>query len=897
MKSEREEAIYHSCLGEYVSAILNSIRTPWPLLFFIGIGGCGKKLPPLVVSSQPRITLPKTVASSSPVPGAIPSVALAPLSSQNHGPYLASHGDHALLLIVTSGSHGQTFWRTQALDEQGQITSPPRDLGPAPEQVELLSLRPGRDGGFSLAWARQVEGGHILEVRELDAEGAPRGKSAVIHQTADAPAWMDVASSPKSTFVFFTSLTANGGRVHGVELDAKGEPKGGTNVLVEGASSWQILPTPKGALLLAVLGQKQEASRPVAIPIGDGAQPGSTVVLQQDSILGSELEAITIGERIFVGWDQRGPFDLQVKLAALSPDGKLLIPPRTVLRSAGDQGLVGLSAGRGGGLLVSWDDLALTRSPEGRWIRLSSLPADLSTSEAESSLFYALNDGSSPLVKPTSSGYAALTLAPPCKDGDPCAQPPLPVFVRFGFDLAPNLQAPLVLASGSPPSSVWSLYCAGNSCSALGVDNTSSLLLHLEPENNPSWSSVTRRIELPDGPKATKLETLWGGPRLAEVAVAQVGDGWIAASITDHMEGTLPPPLPADADKRGEADKDRAHKRNPKSIPDRGAIVTVHPIQKDGSTAAKTLSLRALSTPGIAVASDLQKKGACIAWVARDNGDPEVFLTLVDAEGKRVAQQMLTRARGDILDVALAPVDGGWIVTWVDMRDGNGEVYAARVDASLRRKGPERRITNAPGDASELALIVQDKTAILAFSDSRDAPTEGVGDVYIARLNAEDASKLADETRVAATPEHGRSLQLRKYGDSILLAWVEQPSAQAIEGKEAQVFVTFLGLDGALRSLPETISLGKSGPLSSLSVQCQAESCRFVAGRPDGRQQWLSAFSWKRGQKEVKTADITALFAGAAADVTPVQGGDWVLVGDDNINQEGRLRRVMIRWP
>ena len=37
-------------------------------------------------------------------------------------------------------------------------------------------------------------------------------------------------------------------------------------------------------------------------------------------------------------------------------------------------------------------------------------------------------------------------------------------------------------------------------------------------------------------------------------------------------------------------------------------------------------------------------------------------------------------------------------------------------------------------------------------------------------------------------------------------------------------------------ALPEALSLGKPGPLSSLALRCQGESCRFVVGRPEGRQ-------------------------------------------------------------
>ena len=62
----------------------------------------------------------------------------------------------------------------------------------------------------------------------------------------------------------------------------------------------------------------------------------------------------------------------------------------------------------------------------------------------------------------------------------------------------------------------------------------------------------------------------------------------------------------------------------------------------------------------------------------------------------------MTSSKGDASDVALARAGDGWLVAWVDARDGNGEVYAARLRQELlQRVGREERITNATGDASD----------------------------------------------------------------------------------------------------------------------------------------------------------------------------------------------------
>src|SRR5581483_6059634 len=103
------------------------------------------------------------------------------------------------------------------------------------------------------------------------------------------------------------------------------------------------------------------------------------------------------------------------------------------------------------------------------------------------------------------------------------------------------------------------------------------------------------------------------------------------------------------------------------------------------------LAKKALPIGGAAIAG--ADDGAAIAWVSRDNGDPQVHVTRVDKTGKKTGDAQITTAKGDASDVAIGAVDGGWMVAWVDARDGNGEVYAARLDKNSKVIGAEQRIT------------------------------------------------------------------------------------------------------------------------------------------------------------------------------------------------------------
>src|SRR5207247_9286953 len=149
-----------------------------------------------------------------------------------------------------------------------------------------------------------------------------------------------------------------------------------------------------------------------------------------------------------------------------------------------------------------------------------------------------------------------------------------------------------------------------------------------------------------------------------------------------------------------------------------GATLAVRPITASGAP-GKTVAIsnHALSTGGVAVAPAPGKAPeAAIAWVAREHGEPQVVVTMVGADGAKLGQKDLTvisrkgaKPTGKLAkvmkhmqlpgsepsDVAIASVSeggDGWIVAWTDTRDRNPEIYVAKVDRSLKKIIPDRRI-------------------------------------------------------------------------------------------------------------------------------------------------------------------------------------------------------------
>ncbi len=165
--------------------------------------------------------------------------------------------------------------------------------------------------------------------------------------------------------------------------------------------------------------------------------------------------------------------------------------------------------------------------------------------------------------------------------------------------------------------------------------------------------------------------------------------------------------------------------------------------------------------------------------MAHERGEPQVFVTKVGPDGEKLAQKGVTTVSrkkakksdgSDAADVAIAYAGGegsggdGWITAWSDTRDGNAEIYVARLDRGLNKTVPDQRITAAAGASVEVQLIVRGKDAFLVWSDARGDADQGNGDIYVARLDAATLKKTGPEVRLFASATHSRTPQIAPLG-------------------------------------------------------------------------------------------------------------------------------------
>jgi hypothetical protein len=419
------------------------------------------------------------------------------------------------------------------------------------------------------------------------------------------------------------------------------------------------------------------------------------------------------------------------------------------------------------------------------------------------------------------------------------------------------------------------------------------------PWRAPAWRDPN---DTPPHPLA--LSALYDGDHLARVASAEVeGGAKLAAWVTYYIEASEP------SVKLGKKDEPLA-------------TLGVRALSAEGVPGkTQMLSRRALSIGGVALASAPGGKvnETALVWVNRDKLEAQVQIAKLGPGGDKLASKPLTTlARkpnkngvpSEVSDVAVAykpasepgkTTDDGWIVAWVDTRDGNAEIYVATVDRTLRKVVNDRRVTEAPGDSAEVQIAVRGKETFLVWSDARQNPDEGNGDIHIVRLDTRTLQKVGPEVRLFSSTAHSRSPSVSLAGDRVVVAWIEEPSPDA-KGEDADAGVRLALLDerGGLLGSPRLVRGEEQSPVTSVTVGCSASRCRGMLTSALRENMLLDAFEFAPGAPPGPLKALAALTGGVSADVSPSftsPSASTLFFGDDATNGSGRVRYMTIAWP
>ncbi len=845
---------------------------------------------------------PSSLPKRGPEDKAPPSVVshvVAEVPDKTVGPFVARHGTAAMVAFIASTEGGTRRVVGVPLGADGSPGEAHVISATGPDSTTLVLRPSGGEGlGFVAAWTDLTDRGEALTLVGVGAKGVPIGAPVEVARTPDDIVWVEIVPTSRGGICVWAEQTREGqANVLSVALDPNGKPRGVPSRVARGVVGWQAVSAAAGAGLALVSpvaspGDKKAAARQHTLRwlrLDADAQPiGQPVAIASSSAPIVDGDVTRVGERFVFAWTERSGLDPEVAVASIDLQSKVTAA-RVVTPRSGGATLAGVAGGTKGGLLV-WEE-ASKRPHVTRRLHLESLDAEPSASaradRAGGGALLEVDGAGTPEVVPAGEGFALLVRARACDSADPesaCAQAPsVPTFVRLDERLGVAQTEPIRLGDSHDPAAIaWGLGCGDSRCTALAArgEPAAVSMLDLSPRAGRYRAPVAAALEA-GAPRLIALSTILAGQRYAELAAARISDLTMVATLGAASSGPGGPGSGA------------------------GAAVAVRVIADSGEDRTPPGAFRApaLAVGGVAIASGgTAEDGSAVAWVARDDGDPEVHVARLDKRGQKVRAVRLTMSKGDASDVAVAWASGGWWVAWVDGRDGNGEVYATKVGLDLKKVAREERITDAPGDASDVTLLGREAGAWLAWADPRESPHDGFADIYAAHLGGSDAKPDVSESRVLATAAHSRSPVLAPAdGPGVAIAWIEE-APLGIDSANTGAYGAMVGeLDakghpsreplrtlGAGEGFPTAVALDRAGGALHVVLARSTHDDLILDALEPGRERQPSG---------PRAYAMLRLDGPPTFDVSLSLLGDVLYFNDDGPEpRDGRARRAQLGW-
>ena len=821
-----------------------------------------------------RPTRPPAVGAKRSAATAFESLRFATVPAGTFGPYVATTPSGGLA-VWAQAVEQKRAWFGVAFDENGAPRGDPQRLANAPAEVGLAIVEPDASG-FTLLSTHKQGLRTAIDTLELDPRGRAKASALNLADVGGEVVWVDLVTTSRGMLALWGVKSGSGADLFAALV---GQERVQREAFARGARAWQATKLGTGA----AVGVVGAAGRIDVEVLDDHGASSSRVAVAAGPTSTVDLDMVGVDRGLVLAWSDRE----NVSLAAVSGDGKLAAPPARLPGGVGAESLVRLVPPheQGGSAYLAWESL-LDRPASGRRISLAAVSADAKLSSARATLDHDLGDGSVPELAARPSGLSALTMARACTSERECeGAPVLPTYVELDSALRVGASQPLRISAlrGEVPDLAWGLSCVLEPCRVLGAQASSpSPVWTIRAEARPGkLVPAARAAQATALPRVAALELIAKTDPLSDVALAKVGGASVAAWVT-YFDPSAPWERLTKPAPDGKLDPVRALLQV-RAFPGSGAALP-----------AETVSIRARSPGGVALApSTAAPAEALLAWTAIDFKQPQVFATVVDEKGKKLRQRMLTRTPGEKADVAAAGLGDGWVVAWVDERSGDAEIYAARVGRMLQAAGPEKRITSAPGIASEVALLARGPDALIAWSDARDKDQPGVGDIYVALLKGADASLSGAEQLIAKTARHSRSPSLAPLGSGALLAWIEETVSASGEAGAAEVQVVELGADGRPVGAPSVLA-STGGTPTAVGLDCRDDGCRILIALSRAGSAELRVAEWARG-KPTALARLLSLPSPAPLGIAPALGGRELILAD-RVGSEGRVRRMLIDW-
>lgn len=806
------------------------------------------------------------------------------------GPYVGRDGDASLAAWAEVEGSGRSLF-VSAINAQG-VPSKAARVGGLGSDLDLVLVRgfgkaSAKAAGqprFAVVTTRRAGKSTTIDVTALRADGtAVWGPTPLAERNARVlwVGFVDVGEQPLLLWAEQPS-TAKAGEaasVYAQQLAAGGQQLS-PNLVTNKACVWQVASTGAQAALATVkAGPNGCSSSTVSLDLlNAAAKSEKSVDLGGRPAL--DLDLVAGPDSFVLAWSDRDRLEPRAVAAVVDTRGAVRSAAGPAVPALGEQAVMALVGGASADVpaFLVWENIA--ERPDGvRYLEVSALNALGRGTGAHARMLYGRADGTAPELSSFAGGVAALTLAPVCRSEEDCDESlPVPTFVALDAELKVSASEPLLLDAlgGRAADLGWGLTCQKSGCFALAAPSRSPASLFAVPlplRQNP-YRAAAEEAAPTQKPRVVQSDAILRAPApLSHVAVSESGSRTLVGYVTDFDPTTPWQKLTKPAeDGRLEPLRARVAVRA-------FATDAAHTPQGD----EQVVSLRAHSLGGLTLLDSLA------LWTGLDNGEPQVFLTGLGADGKRGQQRMLTRKKGDVSDVAGLTVDGGTLVAWVDERSGDAELYAARAGKALEKASPEQRLTTAEGAASDLLLTKVAGKPYVVWADARGAEEPGWADIYGAFVRPGDAARDGAEHRLSSTRPHSFAPRVAEFAGGSVLAWIEE----GVEQDAASVRLASLDANGDITGNVSVVTIEAGAP-RSLGLACQSVTCRVVVGvEAEGRGE-LYGFEWRPSQ-ESKPTRLLGLGSPAAAAVAPVLQGTVAYVADARDGQ-GLVRRLAIDW-
>jgi hypothetical protein len=205
--------------------------------------------------------------------------------------------------------------------------------------------------------------------------------------------------------------------------------------------------------------------------------------------------------------------------------------------------------------------------------------------------------------------------------------------------------------------------------------------------------------------------------------------------------------------------------------------------------------------PDIAIATSGIAKKVSVAWTGTSygmiweddrDGPFRIYFARIDPTGARIgADVRLSEGPTLAVNASLAGTGDGFGAVWEDNRDGNSEIYFARLDAGGARTGLDVRVTTDPNESTYPTVVWSGTEYGVVYQDDRTGDEE----VYLSRLD-ELGARLGPDVLLSdpADGQGARRPSLVRDARGYAVAW--------ISGTPAQVWFSLLDATGT-RIAPE----------------------------------------------------------------------------------------------